>query len=406
MEKGISPKEYIDSVAPTYEKFLHLFHIKYDNFYRTSSEDHSKKVQTIWTRLIDRGDIYKKSYKGKYCVGCESFKLDKELLDGICLDHPTTKIEEVEEENYFFRISKYKDVLLEWIKSDREFLQPQSKINELINLAEGIEDISISRLRRNCPWGTIVPGDSEQTIYIWFSALLNYIFAAGYLTDSFNWDYIIQTCGIDNIRFQAIIFQSILESERIKKSDKLLIHGTILDKNGRKMSKTFGNVVDPIDQLNKYGVDAIRYYCLGGLSTYSNSSWDESELVLVWNDLANSWGNLVSRTLHLVDKFGISEGTNELESNVNILYKESIDLWNNYEIKLATQKTNEIVRVVNKWISDNEPWKSKSQVDIGVLYRLLSVINDLYSPVIPESCDKVREAIQDKKKSIVFNKII
>ena len=406
LEKNLSPKEYVDGIAPIYIDFLKKFNIEYDRFYRTSSTEHSEKVQTVWSHLVNRGDIYKKEYKGNYCVGCESFKLDKEISNGFCKYHPLTEIEEIEEENYFFKLSNYKEILSLWIKDNTNFLQPQYKIKELTNLIDGVEDISISRLRKNCPWGTEVPNDPNQTIYIWFSALLNYIFSAGYLTDKFNWEYVIQTCGGDNLRFQAIIFQAILQSEGIKKSDKLLVHGIILDNNGRKMSKTLGNVIDPIDQLNKFGVDPVRYYCLSGLSTYSDSSWNSDDLKLKWNSLANGWGNLVSRVLHLTDTIGTEESEpNDLELEVNQLCSDAESLWNEYEIKLAVDKTDEAVSSINRWINTNKPWEKKDPKEIGILYKLLSKINKLYTPVIPDTSKIVEDGIKLRKKIIAITKI-
>ena len=364
----------------------------------------------VWQKLFNNDDIYKKKYKGKYCRGCESFLSDKNIVNGICLDHPITKIEDVEEENYFFKLTKYKDSLLNWINSSPKFLHPSSKTNELLNLIEGIEDISISRVRKTCPWGTIVPGDDNQTIYIWFSALLNYIFAAGYGTSNFNWNYILQTCGGDNLRFQAIIFQAILEALNLKKSDKLIVHGTILDVNGQKMSKTLGNVVDPIEQLDKYGIFPVRYYTLSGLSTYQNSCWSEVDLVDSWNsEIVNDWGNLISRVLHLIDikNCSIIDTNSEFTNQVNDLRDNVNKLWDEFDVKEALNQTNKIVRLGNKYINDTKPWSSDSyEAVLNNLYYLLIVVNQLYIPVFGvEKCEEIKNLIQEKKKSIIFSKI-
>jgi methionyl-tRNA synthetase len=409
LELGLTPIEYLDRVSPNYVSFLKSFNINYDNFYRTSNKNHSDSVQIIWNTLLEKGDIYKKKYKGLYCVGCESFKTDKDLENLICKDHPTIKIEEVQEENYFFKLSKYKDSLLEWISSNDNFIEPYSKKRELINLIIDIEDISISRNRINCPWGTIVPNDETQTVYIWFSALLNYIFAAGYLTNNFNWSYIIQTCGPDNLRFQGVIFQAILESLNIKKTDKLLVHGTILDKDGRKMSKTLGNTVDPIEQLEKWGLDAVKYYALCGLSTYSDSSWNEDDLVRLFNnDICNDWGNLVARTLHLVDikNVNIEVVDDGFKEKINILVNDVENLWLEYRVKEALQKTNEIVKIGNKYINDEKPWSSENyNVILSNLYYLVKKVNDLYLPVFPTVNSICNDAIENRKKVILFNKL-
>ena len=228
---------------------------------------------------------------GTYCVGCESFKSDRELsvdflsssdpiaenskgntyIKKFCPDHPTTTLQEVEEENYFFKLSKYRNILSDWAQKSTGFLEPESKRNEFLKVIDSIQDISVSRVKENVSWGIPVPGDESQIIYVWFDALLNYIFAAEYYDngDGFNekWNdaEVIQICGPDNLKFQSVILQGLLMSAGIKKTNKLLVHGTILDSDGKKMSKSVGNVVDPIDQIEKYGVDAVRYYALAGL---------------------------------------------------------------------------------------------------------------------------------------------
>ena len=408
-ELKISPEIHIKNLTEVWLDFCKKFKIDYDSFYKTSDKSHHDKVKIIWNRFVERGDIYKKSYYGNYCIGCESFKLDKELIDGKCPDHPTTVLNLIEEENYFFKLSKYKDSLSEWIKNTPGFLQPSSKLDELKNLITSSDDISISRLKENCPWGVSVPNDDTQVIYVWFDALLNYIFAAGYLTEDFNWDNVIQLCGPDNLRFQAIIFQSFLESEGIKKTDKLLVHGTILDKNGKKMSKTLGNVVDPFDQLEKFGLDAVRYYTLAGLNTFSDSGWNEEDLVKLFNsDICNDWGNLISRVLHLIDikSVNICQIDNHFKIKIDGLVSEVNDLWIDFKVKDALIKTNEIVKFANKYINDEKPWSNDNYSDVlNNLYYLLRVVNNLYLPVFPDVYPIIEVSLNECKKVILFNKI-
>ncbi len=410
-ELGITPEQHINNLTTSWKDFCVKFNIDYDSFYKTSDISHHEKVQSIWTKFLNNGDIYKGSYKGKYCVGCESAKKDSELVDGKCQDHTTTEIKIVDEENYFFRLSKYRDSLLKWIENNPTFLEPISKINELRNLIIDSDDISISRVRKNCPWGVSVPNDEDQVIYVWFDALLNYIFAAGYLTDNFNWNRVIQLCGPDNIRFQGVIFQSFLEAENIKHTDKLLVHGTILDKDGRKISKSIGNVVDPIDQLDKYGLYPVRYYALR-LNTYANSSWDDDELKQIWNsEIVNDWGNLVSRVLHLIDiKCGRRPNClpeDSFNDTINS-YKDSVvDLWDNFKVKDALCKTNELVKFANKYINDNKPWASENyEVELSNLYSLLLVVNTLYIPLFGvEKTNEFLNVIEGCKKQILFDRI-
>lgn len=435
---GITPKEYVDKFYKEWLDFVHALRVaSFDNFYRTSERQHYVKVQCFWIDALNRGDIYKKKYTGTYCVGCESFKLEKDLihfpgdLDNLkCEDHPNLDVQFVEEENYFFRLSNYKLQLQIWAAHAVNFIEPTSKRVEFLNFIDNIQDISVSRIKEKVSWGISVPEDDGQTIYVWFDALLNYIFAAGYLSEDFSvfdklWNDsdVIQICGPDNLKFQAVIFQGLLASTSIKNSDKLLVHGTILDAQGRKMSKTLGNVIDPIDQINKFGVDAVRYYALAGLSTYGNSSWDEKRLVELYNShLADDYGNLVARVTHLAGKF-----LDEHKDNPNIVIDYSLveddkwcvffnlhlkdvirPLWENYKISEALDETNKVVKSLNKKFGDEEPWKKISGggwTTILEIHYALNKINDLYYPVIPDKVGPIRIALRECKKAIIFPKL-
>ena len=411
-ELGITPEQHIENLTTIWKEFCEKFGIEYDSFYKTSDPSHHEKVKIIWNRFVEKGEIYKAPYKGKYCKGCESDKQDSDLVDGRCTDHPTTELILVEEENYFFRLSDHSESLTKWIENNPSFLEPSNKLQELKNLIINSKDISISRTKEKCPWGVAVPNDDTQVIYVWFDALLNYIFAAGYLTDNFNWNDVIQLCGPDNLRFQAVIFQAFLESEGIKKSDKLLVHGTILDKNGHKISKTLGNVIDPIEQLEKYGLEPIRYYALAGLNTYSNSSWNEDDLKNIWNaEIVNDWGNLLSRVLHLVDiKCGgkCNGVKSENFSNVVDDYQEDIKtLWFEFKVKDALQKTNSLVKYANKYINDVKPWVSDNyEIELANLLYLILAVNISYIPVFGyKKYNEISAAIEIGKKHILFNRI-
>lgn len=425
---GISPKEYVDSLAVDWKEFLKKLDVNsWDSFYRTSDAEHIVKVQQFWVESFNRGDIYKKHYKGVYCVGCESFKSERELVDERCPDHPETELKEVEEENYFFRLTKHKLALQTWANHSVDFIEPASKRTEFLNFIDNIQDISVSRLKKDVYWGTPVPGDDEHTVYVWFCALLNYLFAAGLYKDdeifenSWNNADVIQICGPDNLKFQAVIFQGLLASASIKKTNKLLVHGTILDSDGRKMSKTLGNVVDPIEQVDKYGVDAVRYYALAGLRTYGNSSWDEKQLVDLYNShLADDYGNLVARVTHLAGKI-----LEELKDDPTIKLDYScIDnakyavgvvqvvasikaLWEEFKISEALDETNKFVKTLNKKIGDEKPWEDskKGWARILELHHAISLVNELYYPVIPGKVGEVKKALNECKKAIVFPKI-
>jgi len=431
-KEGISPKAYVDNLLYNWEDFIKALKIdSWDSFYRTSDSEHYVGVQQFWVEAFNRGDIYKKKYTGTYCVGCESFKTDRDLVDGKCLDHPTTELQDVEEENYFFKLSKYKNKLHEWAYKSTGFLEPITKRNEFLNIIDSIQDISISRVKESVSWGIPVPGDDSQIVYVWFDALLNYIFAAGYYTGELYDDHdfedrwceseVVQICGPDNLKFQSVIFQGLLTSAGIKNTNKLLVHGTILDKEGKKMSKSVGNVVDPIDQVEKYGVDAVRYYTLAGLRTYGNSSWDEQLLVELYNsNLADDYGNLVARVTHLAG-LGLKryEDNPNIEMNYGLIEFDKFnvffgleiekvqELWDNYKIYEALQETNKLVKSLNKYMTDEKPWEDieGKWAIIVELHSALSQVNKVYYPVIPGKVGEVEKALRECKKAIVFPKI-
>ena len=447
---GVTPQVYVDKLSESWKAFIEIFEINsYDNFYRTSDDNHTLKVQKFWREAIERGDIYKKKYTGIYCVGCEEFKNERDLIDEptgkqevkavdsfhldpivrplrVCPDHPTTKLQEVEEENYFFRLSNYRGQFLQWLHVNDKFFEPKKKIKEFDKIIEDLQDISVSRLKDTVSWGVSVPDDDTQTIYVWFDALLNYIFAAGYYDDEdsfkekWNESEVIQICGPDNLKFQSVIFQGLLISAGIKKSDKLLVHGTILDRDGRKMSKSVGNVVDPVAQVQKYGIDAVRYYALKGLRTYGNSSWDEELLVSTYNsDLADDYGNLVTRVTVLagkaLDNFEDDPNVELDYSYISDIWRAAIDIrveeikniWNNYLISEALQETNKLVKELNKRIGDAEPWKDleKGWPLVLELHYALDKINELYYPVIPTKAGEIRVALKECEKIKPFPKL-
>ena len=424
---GVTPIQYLDQLEIKWRTFCHKFDIKFDSFYRTSDYPHYSRVQQFWVQLHKRGLIYEKEYTSSYCVGCESFKLDKDLVDGKCPDHPTIEITTVSEKNFFFKLSQFKPQLEELFNSNPDILIPQTKRSEVLNLIEDLQDISISRDKANVSWGVPVPYVSDQTIYVWFDALLNYIFAAGYYSkeikfDEF-WEDTVQIFGPDNLKFQAVIFQGLLSSSEIKNTGKLLCHGTILDKEGRKMSKTVGNVIDPIDHLEKYGIDAVKYYALAGLNIYGNSSWDEEKLVDTYNsNLADDYGNLISRVVTLLAK-GLKE--NELIEDPNIVLDHSLiendklcvlikqqiqeikDLWDNYRITEALNDTNKLVKWCNKYINDKQPWKdiSGSWSTLLELHCILCSVTELYAPVFPEKTKEAFDSLNNLNKIVLFPKI-
>jgi methionyl-tRNA synthetase len=407
-ELKLPVEEFLLGVTKEWKKFCELFHINYDNFYETSSKEHSEKVTKIWNILLERGDIFEKEYTGQYCIGCESFKLKKDLLDDKCPDHPNVVLETHSETNYFFNLGEYKNTIQSWLTTNP--IIPENRTTELLVFINDYDNIPISRKKKEDTFGIDVPNRTDQVIYVWFDALLNYIFAADKWVGWNNCNS-IQLCGPDNLRFQAQVFQCFLAGLECKNTDKILIHGTILDNYGRKMSKTLGNVIDPIEQLDKYGLNPVRYYTLAGLNTTDNSNWDENVLVTQFNsEVCNDWGNLVSRVLHLVDTkidktytdFGLIQ--NDFTKATNKHEEEIIKLWLSLKVKDALIKTNELVKIGNKYINDEKPWSNENFTDVlSNLYHLICTVGNLYKPVFPYI--DIDSILSDKKKVILFDKL-
>jgi methionyl-tRNA synthetase len=410
---GITPEQYLVGLNHKWKQFCSVFSIEYNSFYRTSHSQHIDKVKKVWIDFRNKGLIYKRPYVGTYCVGCESFKLEKDLVDNKCQDHPNKEVQQVEEENYFFALSKYKKQLLKWFESTNS-IKPESKREELRLFLEDLQDISISRKRESVPWGVSVPDDSSQVVYVWFDALLNYIISAGYFNDKEQfeayWSESIQIFGPDNLKFQAAIFQGLLCALDINQTNALLCHGTIVDKDGKKMSKTVGNVIDPLDQLEKFGVDAVRFYALSGLNTYGNSSWSEEQLVNLYNShLADNYGNLLARVTHLASKredWNIyAKWNREL---FEPQFKKVKELWEKHEVSTALHKINDILSQANKYITDKQPWDKNSTDALEVLvtlYWCLRSATEFYAPVIPEKANQAESSLKSLTKIILFPKL-
>ncbi len=418
-EEGINVQDFVDKYAQRFKDYCKLFFVEYNSFYRTSSASHSENAKKFWKLCDEKGDIYKKKYSGKYCIGCERFITEKELIDGKCPDHGTEP-ELKEEENYFFRLSSYREYLLKWLDENPDVLKPKQSTDELKKIISEIEDISISRLKENLPWGIDVPDDPEQVFYVWFDALTNYVIAAGFGTDEEGllqwWSNSVQLFGPDNLRFQGVIWQGMLASVGLPQTSKLLRHGMVLGPDGRKMAKTLGNIISPFDQEKKYGAEIVRFYLLAGLSTFADSVYNEEDLVNMYNSrLANNYGNLLNRVIHLSENKEVE--INEYEKvekdfkNKVDSFKEEIEkLYEDFEISLAAEKIDQLADFGNKYITKEEPWKkdiSKNECEIILnnLSYLLKIVNELYMPIIPISGKKAEEALEKKEKIILFNKL-
>jgi methionyl-tRNA synthetase len=409
-ELGKDVKVYCDEMVPAFDKLKQSLNLSYDNFIRTTDEKHIASAQEFWKLCDKNGDIYKKLYKVKYCVGCELEKTDSELVDGKCPLHPNMELEIREEENYFFHFSKYQKQLSELYKNNPDFVLPKKRFNEVISFVErGLEDFSISRLAKKMSWGVPVPGDDEQVMYVWFDALVNYISSLGWPEKMENFEKFwpgYQVCGKDNLRQQAAMWQAMLMSANLSNSKQIFVNGFITA-NGEKMSKSSGNIISPFEMVEKFGVDGTRYLLLsiGGLfGEDTDVSWEK--FTEKYNaDLANGLGNLVSRVIKLRTEFKY-ELIGEIQIN-----KEFLRLIDSMELSSALEYIWDKVRDANKFIDDKKPWELvKSDINKfgDVMWKLFIDINLISAhlfPFMPETSEKIKKALETKKVEPLFQRI-
>ncbi len=417
-EKGITPKELCDENAQKFKDAWKALDIDYNRFIRTTDEDHVKTVQKIFKKLVENGDIYKHSYQGLYCSGCECFLNEKDLTeDGLCPDH-LKKPELVTEENYFFRLTKYKDAIIKHIKENPDFIIPEFRANEVLNQLEDIQDISVSRAKSNVQWGIDVLDDDEQSIYVWIDALSNYITAIGYDTENPSeqykklWPANVQVIGKDILKFHSIYWPAILMALDLPLPKHILAHGWItIDQS--KMSKSIGNVIAPTDVLKNFNLeypDAFRYYMAtsapcGRDGNYSDDDFKEK----VNAHLANSMGNLLNRTLSMLVKYFDGEVKPEFKVNNEILKiaKNKIDIvknhFDNFEIAEAGQEITNLVDITNKYVTDNAPWtlaKEEKMTECGQILTTVLDVMCIVSALIYPYCPNIAK---DMAKQLSFD---
>lgn len=419
-EKEITPQEMCDENAAKFQEAWKLLDVKYNQFIRTTDENHKKVVQQIFKKLYEQGDIYKHSYTGLYCSGCESFLNAKDLTeDGLCPVH-MKKPEEVSEENYFFKLTKYKEKIAKHIKENPNFIVPSFRATEVLNQLENIEDISVSRSKTNVTWGIDVLDDQEQVIYVWIDALSNYITALGYDVENPSakfekyWPADVQVIGKDILKFHSIYWSAILMALGLELPKQLFVHGFI-NINQAKMSKSLGNVVSPADIMKNFELqipDAFRYDLataapLGKDGNFSDDDFKEK----VNADLANNMGNLLNRTLSMLVKYfegeiksefkDKSDTGAELFESAKLTIKKVKTLFDNYEIQEAAFEIITLVSLTNKYVADNAPWtlaKEEKMVECGqVLTTVLEIMCVVASLIYPY-CPNIAQAIADQLK--------
>ncbi|MDQ3014433.1 MAG: methionine--tRNA ligase [bacterium] len=415
-EAGIDPQTYVDDYATRFKELLPALHISPDiHFTRTTNPDHKAAAQEFWLRCLAKGDIYKKQYKIKYCIGCELEKTESELENGRCTLHPNLEIEIREEENYFFAFSKYQQALLDFYKANPDFVIPDFRFNEIKAFVErGLEDFSISRLKSKMSWGVPVPGDEDHVMYVWFDALVNYISVLGWpnspvgtagehksLFDQF-WveGTPTQYCGKDNLRQQSAMWQAMLMSAGIPNSRNIIINGFITSEGGVKMSKSLGNVISPFDMVNEYGAEALRYYMLRELSPFEDSPMTLEGFKVAYNaNLANGLGNLTSRIMKLA--------STHLESSVAVedtpLTHEYMGAMQMFNIQKAMETIWAEIGKIDARIQSEQPFKVIKENKEEGITMIQKLVQDLYAvakmlePMLPQTSETIQTLIRENK---------
>ena len=425
-EEKKPPKQLIDENSEQFRAMHKLLNISYDDFIRTSDQKrHWPGAQKMWLALVKSGDIFRKKYLGLYCVGHEAFVTEKDLVDGKCQDHQKEP-EVIEEENWFFRLSKYSQEIESRIKNQELKIIPESRRNEILSfIAGGLEDVSFSRPAKDLPWGVSVPDDPTQTMYVWCDALVNYISAIGYgLEDSeahalFKkwWPADFHVIGKDNIRFHAAIWPGMLLSAGLELPKSIFVHGFV-NVEGRKISKTVGNVISPEEVVSKYGTDPVRYYFLREFPSNEDGDFSYKKFEERYNgDLANGLGNLVARVVTLAEKLKalkheariMNHDLSETLRNVKENYEKAME-----EIRLneALEEIWKLIHAGDRYINEEKPWKKTLQQVQGgekleVISDLLLLILEiaaLLEPFLPETAEKIKEQIYIDDEEIKVKK--
>lgn len=402
IEAGKDVQEYVDIHAAKFKALLEILNISPNiHFIRTTDAYHVLAAQEFWNRCNAAGDIYKKNYSTKYCVGCELEKTDSDLVNGRCPIHPNKELELREEENYFFRFSKYSKELLKFYEDNPNFVIPDFRFNEIKSFVErGLEDFSISRLKEKMPWGIPVPGDETQVMYVWFDALVNYVSTLGWPKDSANFEKFwrnstpTQYAGKDNLRQQSAMWQAMLMSAGLPLSHTIVINGFVTGEGGVKISKSLGNTVSPTEIVSEYGTDALRYFVARELSTFEDSPFTNERFRESYNaNLANGLGNLASRIMRLAeDNLTESVPVPEWED-----MEEFFSILNSFEIKKASDYIWTKIGELDSLIQEKEPWKSKDKNIISNLVVKLYSIARMLNAFMPETSDKIKSAIKANK---------
>jgi methionyl-tRNA synthetase len=410
LEEGKDPQAYTDEYAAKFDSLKQSLNLSYSHFVRTTNPHHKQAAQELWSRCLENGYINKGTYEAKYCVGCELEKTDSDLVEGKCPLHPNKEIELIKEENYFFKFSdpRIQKALLAHMDKYPDFVLPTHRQKEIRNFVEGgLQDFSISRLKEKMPWGVEVPNDPRHVMYVWFDALTNYISTIGWPENPSDFEKYwgtkakpraIQVAGKDNLRQQSSMWQAMLYAGDLPLTRQVLIHGFITS-GGVKMSKSLGNVIDPLEYSEKYGIDSLRYYLLAKISPFEDSDFTREKFEEVYkSDLQNGLGNLVARvaamaTLH---PEWFRSGTAGTMSEEVVLALEE------YKFDSAMGSIWERIKKADQYISENQVWKLSGEEKADALIKMIGEIRQIavdLQPFLPETARKIREQYGQEKIS-------
>lgn len=432
----IGPQAFVDRNAQKFKDLYRLIELSNDDFIRTSNKDeHWSGALAMWKAIEKNDDLYTATYKGLYCVGCEAFKTERDLVDGKCPDHDKEP-EHIEEENIFFRLSKYTDQIIHLIESDELLIKPEARKKEMLTIAkEGLDDISFSRPERDIPWGIPVPGAENQNMYVWCDALSNYVSALGFGTDDHEkydtfWPADAHVVGKDILRFHAIIWPAMLMSAKLPLPKSIWVHG-MMTSGGRKMSKSIGNVVDPQEYISAYGSDALRYYFAREIPPFEDGDFSKEKFIEVYNaNLANGLGNLVSRTIAMTQKYfngTVSQGGGvdmpllvnrsslrgeekvhgysipyTIEQEILPAYDAAMTA---YEVQQAADIVWKCIGMLDGYITDYEPFKrikENTEETENILWNVLfglDQIKTMIEPFMPQTATKIGEVIVEQTQA-------
>ncbi|MBI5457553.1 methionine--tRNA ligase [Candidatus Kaiserbacteria bacterium] len=410
-EEGRDVQEYVDHFAGEFKKLRGALDLSYDAFIRTTDVHHVAAAQELWRRCENAGDIYKKKYKGLYCVGDEAFVKETELVDGKCPNHPTMDLVEIEEENYFFKLSRYQDKLLTYLGTEGVVIPEWRRFEALNFVKQGLEDFSVSRVKEKMSWGIPVPGDDTQVMYVWFDALTNYVSTLGWPEDTDGnfakfWTNgtTLQLAGKDQVRFQSIMWQAMLMSAELPTTKQVLYHGFITS-GGQKMSKSVGNVIDPLAIVKEYGTDALRYFLARHVHPFEDSDFTMEKFKEIYNaNLANGLGNLAARVMQLAET-NLDKPVFTDKAMFVFKYSPVVEeAMRGYDLNTVTNNIWGAVSGIDEAIQKDQPFKivkedkKRGAEMITDLVKQLAWIAKAIEPFMPETSRKILEAVFANKK--------